>query len=630
MTETPIKLAPDLSLPLTAATQTFAFLAKRGAGKTYAAGVLVEELLRAGVQVVVLDGVGVWYGLRLARNGTTRSAFEIPILGGHRADIALVPGAGALVAKTLVETRSSAVLDVSLFRKNGRKEFVTAFAEELLHLKKSDRSRLFFVVEEAQLYVPQRVQKGEERMLGAMEDLVKLGRNYGIGCALISQRPQAVNKDVLTQTEVLVCLQTSGAHERKAIKDWIVESDAGDAKVVDELPKLQVGEAFVWSPSWLRIFRRLKLGKKTTFDASATPTDDLGPETVGELGKVDLAALSEAMAEVQEEAAANDPKALRKRIAELEAELDEHVRGIREETEELAGHNEEEWRRLVDRVETLDQEAAELQKENAALRNIVDAFDAELVKVANAFEALARDATSGGAHVERARALVEGVGPGVTREPSTFEFSVAARDKRGHEMPLPTVATVTSSRPPAPRRQKPIAAKDGDGLKKGAREMLVVLAAYGRLSRRALSVLSNIVQGGTFSDYLSLLRRGEYVRDAGDIVEITPGGRNLAEELAGGVPTRLPAAAVLALHYPKLKKGARRMLEELVDVRKRNAGNAIGVPMISRDALSKRAGIVQGGTFSDYLSILRRRGLIDEDGSGNVQAADVIFGKNLV
>ena len=64
---------------------------------------------------------------------------------------------------------------------------------------------------------------GDERMLGAFEDLVRLGRNYGIGVSLISQRPQSVNKEVLNMTECLFVLQVNGAQERKALTDWIVE-----------------------------------------------------------------------------------------------------------------------------------------------------------------------------------------------------------------------------------------------------------------------------------------------------------------------------------------------------------------------------------------------------------------------
>ena len=55
-----LHLAKDLRLPVEAVTQTVAILAKRGAGKTYTAAVMVEEMLKAGLQLVVVDPVGVW------------------------------------------------------------------------------------------------------------------------------------------------------------------------------------------------------------------------------------------------------------------------------------------------------------------------------------------------------------------------------------------------------------------------------------------------------------------------------------------------------------------------------------------------------------------------------------------
>jgi len=53
-----LKITKTRALPLDAVTQTLAFIARKGAGKTYAAGKLVEELLGAGAPVVVLDPVG--------------------------------------------------------------------------------------------------------------------------------------------------------------------------------------------------------------------------------------------------------------------------------------------------------------------------------------------------------------------------------------------------------------------------------------------------------------------------------------------------------------------------------------------------------------------------------------------
>jgi hypothetical protein len=313
-----IELSPDLKLPLDAVTQTFAFLARRGAGKTYGASKLAEEFATAGAQVVVLDPVGVWWGLRLAANGKDKG-IDIPVFGGEHGDIPLEPTGGALVARAIVEHGISVVLDVSHFRKGQRKQFCTDFAEELFHLKKKHRSPMHLFVEEAQVFVPQKTFHGDERMLGAFEDIIKLGRNYGIGATLISQRPQAVNKDVLNQTECLVVLQTNGKQERTALAAWMTEKDV-DFSMLDELPKLEQGDAFVWSPSWLKTFKRIHIAKKWTFNASATP--EVGKATAERhLGAIDLGALEAAMKETVARAKADDPKALRAELAQLRAEV---------------------------------------------------------------------------------------------------------------------------------------------------------------------------------------------------------------------------------------------------------------------------------------------------------------------
>lgn len=64
-----LHIGQDFDLPLEAVTQTFAILAKRGVGKTYTAKVLTEEMLKAGQQVVVIDPIGVWWGLRSSADG---------------------------------------------------------------------------------------------------------------------------------------------------------------------------------------------------------------------------------------------------------------------------------------------------------------------------------------------------------------------------------------------------------------------------------------------------------------------------------------------------------------------------------------------------------------------------------
>lgn len=83
-----LSIASNLTLPVEAVTQTFALLAKRGVGKTYTALVMVEEMLKAGLHVVVADPVGVAWGLRASADGKG-PGLPIVVLGGDHGDTAI-------------------------------------------------------------------------------------------------------------------------------------------------------------------------------------------------------------------------------------------------------------------------------------------------------------------------------------------------------------------------------------------------------------------------------------------------------------------------------------------------------------------------------------------------------------
>lgn len=312
-----IHLAKSLSLPMDMVTQTCAVIARRGAGKTYTATKIAEQMLEAGAQVIVCDPVGNWYGLRLAADGSSDSKLPVYIFGGEFADVPISPDSGREVARLLATKPISAVLDVSRFRKNERIKFMTDFAEEFYHLKKSNRTAVHLFIEEAQVFIPQRVEGGEARMVGAFEDVVRLGRNFGIGITMVSQRPQSVNKQVLSQTEVLISLQITGPHERKAVEEWVSEHGE-DRKLAGELPSLQRGEAFFWSPGWLRQFKRIQILPKRTYDASSTPTVGAAMARPVQLSPKDIESISTELKAAVDRAKEDDPKELKRRIAELE------------------------------------------------------------------------------------------------------------------------------------------------------------------------------------------------------------------------------------------------------------------------------------------------------------------------
>jgi DNA helicase HerA-like ATPase len=193
-----LSLSKELSLPAEAVTETFAILAKRGAGKTYTSAVIVEEMLKANLPVVVADPVGVWWGLRSSADGQ-REGLPIVIMGGDHGDMPLDVSSGELIADVIVEEGLSVVLDLSHFRKGEQTRFMTDFAERLYH---KNRQPLHLVLDEADAFAPQRPMKGQERLLGAIEDLVRRGRARGIGVTLVTQRAAVLNNSKMTGTHV--------------------------------------------------------------------------------------------------------------------------------------------------------------------------------------------------------------------------------------------------------------------------------------------------------------------------------------------------------------------------------------------------------------------------------------------
>lgn len=310
--------------PRSMVTKKCAYLGQPGSGKSYAAMKAAEEMLGASAQVVAIDPIGVWWGLRLHADGES-PGIDIPIFGGLRGDIPLTPTSGALVADVIVDRRLSVVLDVSQFEHDAEKaRFVTAFAKRFYWRMKEAPAPVHLFLEEAHEFVPQQMNTGEDpMMLHEFRKIQKHGRNYGIGMSLVSQRTAEVNKSVLWLTEIMFAFQNTAAPDRKVVLDWTAQADKAAAKELDALlPTLGVGEAYVSSPAFLRFKGRVKIGQRSTYDSSSTPdfeNEDRAPAR--DLEPLDLGALTTAMAATAEEQKANDPKALKARIAELEREL---------------------------------------------------------------------------------------------------------------------------------------------------------------------------------------------------------------------------------------------------------------------------------------------------------------------
>lgn len=341
-----LPLFDGVAVPIDAATKKLAWFGENGAGKTYGSMKLAELFWHAGVQFVAFDPVGVWPGLRTNADGSP--GIPIAVFGGLNGDIPIGPSHGGIVAETIVNAGISAVIDVSQFETDSAKaHFASDFAERFFFLKKSAPSAVHVFLEEAQEFVPESPYGGpqskETLMTNRFLRIWKIGRNFGIGGSLISQRPQEISKKALNLSNCILAFRMTGPHERDYMGKWF----KGHGAEVD-LPKIATGVPYVWSAHWLQVSDTFRVLPKKTFDLSATP--EVGVESAPRtLASVDVEALRQAMAVPDDAGKEADTAALRARIRALEAEA--RAPRIDPLIVKAAGERDE-WKRRAEDAET--------------------------------------------------------------------------------------------------------------------------------------------------------------------------------------------------------------------------------------------------------------------------------------
>lgn len=478
-----LRISEDLTLPIGAVVETFAILGKRGKGKTGTAVVLAEEMIRAGLPVLIVDPVGVWWGLRSSADGKGEG-LPVVIFGGDHADIPLTDKAGTVVADAIIDGRFPAILDLSHLSKAAMRRVMADFVERLYH---SNREALHVIFDEADLLAPQRTSPEGNRLLGAMEDLQRRGRARGIGTTLISQRPAVLHKDLLSQAEVLIALGLTGPRDVAAIDEWVrLHADEDQARQVKQtLASLPVGTAWVWSPAWLGILEKVQIRPRDTFDSSATPQPGVARPAATAFAQVDKAALGEKISELEAEIASDDPKVLRGRIAQLERELAKASTAARV-------------------VETVVEKTVEVPVEVPVLApgdvDRLEAIARELLEKLN------------GAPVAQPRLQSLTSGGGAPRTPAPT--------------PAPTPAARPQRAAPATKQVIEVANPTG-ALPKAQRLILTALAQQGPLTAVQAALLTSYShKSGGFRNALSSLRSAGYIYGSGTTgMEITATGR---------------------------------------------------------------------------------------------------------
>ena len=586
-----IKLGDTLYIPPNIATSKTAAFGSNGSGKTYMVSKLNEELLKRGVWVIVLDPVGIHWGLRLDESGKKSSDIHIPIFGGQHGDVALPSGSGKAIADLLTDKRMSAVLDVSEFTDEELDEWCIAFANQFfVNMKKNPRAVLL-ELEEAQEFIPNVPEsKMGVRKTNAFSRIAKIGRNYGVGILLVSPRPQDISTKVVNLTQTLFAFQMTGTHERKRIADWCnyVHLDFDLGKI---LPTLERGQPFVASPSYLKFTQTTRIGKKHTYDSSSTPEFDGKASDLVALSQIDVSKIEGALGTILEAEKQNDPQYLKSEILRLKRELERKPVQIVPQTEvkvvEKPVFQEDYLLGFSHVLEGIRQFGGGLSGEVTQIKEIQLAFETECKRIENLV-------------IEMRSANAQ------TRTPQPI-VSVRLEERR-----LPVI--------PASQRLFNSSVRDDMGLTDAQRKILNALAWLETIGqtqpvKKAVALLAGYSpNGGGFTGPLGKLKGAGLIQYTGDSrMSLTEEGRAYAE-----YPEKnLTSSEIQAQTLSVLDEAERRILQPLLQsypasMTKEDLANAAGYSM-------------KGGGFTGPLGRLRTMGIIDYPKTGEAIAASFLF-----
>ena len=579
-------------VPPGALDKHIAILGKTGSGKSNLAKTIAEDLLTRDERVCVIDPTGTWWGLRLMADGSSWGHPTV-IFGGQHGDLPIAAAHGEAIARAIGTSSTPAIIDTRQLTVSDRTRFFTGFAETLIQ---ANRGELTLIIDEAHLFMPQagaRVGGGAPAMLHAGNNLVSLGRGVGLRIVLISQRPAKLHKDSLTQVETLVAMRLIAPQDRKAIGEWIDEWAQGHdaAGLTASLPSLPTGDAWVWSPE-LGHLERAHCPLAATYDSG-----HVREQETPDLPAIDVAEIATRLEDVGSSLLADDPKRLRRRIAELERELREKPAGGVDEAE-------------VERVTAAALKTAHRRHTayntavQDALRQIGEGLDRLVQQVAYARKMLAE-------------------GP---PEPPKGASSTPTSPSRGPSTPSdlsePGTSRAASPHSLTPRKQPSKNEGAAAGLSGPQQRILAALAWLSsigiveRAKRIQVAFLAGYKPGGgAFNNTLGSLRSAGLIQypSSGEVALTGEGHR-----LAPRPPDRRLTNEVLHdVVMARLTAPQRRVLQPLID----RYPLDMTVWELADDA-GYEAG---GGAFNNLRGSLRSLGLVDYPSAGRVVALPVLF-----
>lgn len=314
-----IKLG-HVSIPvLEYASQGNAALGIKGSGKTYGMTGIAEQLLDKGIPFIAFDPIGVWRNLKIPGAG---KGYKVVVAHPSTGDVPLTPESAPEIVRAAMRENIPLVIDLYDMRlsKADWKRIVESSIRLLLYENGPHGLRHIFI-EEASEFCPQVVSSDNAKVYAEIEKLARMGGNASLGYTLINQRSEQVNKAVLELCDCLFLFRQKGKNSLTALGKWLDFAGPEISKeIIKSLPTLPAGDCWAWLQGSENP-ERIHMPAKNSFHP-----DRQNPNPQRVAAKADVSAfvttLNGSLQKFIAKAAESDPIALKKKIAELQKQLE--------------------------------------------------------------------------------------------------------------------------------------------------------------------------------------------------------------------------------------------------------------------------------------------------------------------
>lgn len=552
--------------------------ANSGGGKSRTLRRILEQTYGE-VQHIVIDVEGEFY--------TLREKFDY-VIAGQGFDCAATVKNAAPLARMLLETGASAVLDISELGED-QAEFVAAFCTALVNAPRDLWHLVMVVIDEAQRFCPQDEEAVSTR---AVIDLMTRGRKRGFNGVLACQRLSELHKSAAAECNNLIIGRTSLDVDIKRARAHLGMSIKEAAEM---LPRLRPGQFFCVGPGLAETVTQVQVGHVETThpEAGYGAVPVVPPRAVT---KAMLAKLSDIEVETKKEA--SELEQLRARVRELENGTTNDQATIR------ALRSDDSVKQNAVELTRLRKQVYDLEQENEVLNDVVEEMVATCDSIMTRYE-------------EIKDKLAHDIADPILELRNMYADKMdQIENKAVQDATVRSTHYVEALDDNVMTREKYLDAVDranADEMPALYRALLTVLVQRGSLPKGKVLLFAGYAASGHVSKAFAAFIRNGWIASDGNVVGITTAGRK-----ALGPVKPLPRGVALQQQIrEQLPSDLHRKLFDVVV-------NEYPRKISKGDALRK-TGYAASGHVSKAFAYLVRRDFLKAQGPGNLVAGNELF-----